>query len=261
MTPDQRGNDSVVGSDAVDGPGGRGPTRRQVIALTGGAAAATGMALGPFSHFFAGAASAEIPAEISLSAWLMSIEQAASAVYAQAAEGGNLDDAAQDLVATCATHHDAHSTALSEMVSAGGGETPSEPNQAFVADFGGRVAAAGDAAAKAAVFAEMENGFAATYQAAYATLTSAPLAAIAAQIQATDATHAVAWAAAAATGPEGDALPEPGAIPGSQTEDGAFAQDAYAAATTTAAPESTTPDDGSEAGDAGQTATTTGGDS
>lgn len=254
MTPDQRGNDSVVGTDTVDGPVGRGPTRRQVIALTGGAAAATGMALGPFSHFFAGAASAEVPAEITLSAWLMGIEQAASAVYAQAAEAGGLDDATADLVSTCAGHHDAHSTALNEMVSAGGGETPTAPNQDFVDDFGGRVAGASDTAAKAGVFAEMENGFAATYQAAYATLTSAPLAAIAAQIQATDATHAVAWATAAAAGGEGPTLPDPGSIPGSQTDEGAFGQDTYAAASAAAPAED---EEAGDTGDAGATATTT----
>ncbi len=238
MTPDPRGNDSVVGSDADAGPLGRGPTRRQAIALAGGTAAAVGMTLGPFSHLFAGAADGEVAPETALSAWLMGLELAAAALYEPLATAAQFDAATQQLVTTCTGHHSDQSAALGEMVTAAGGEAPTEPNQAFIDAFKPRIDGAGDGAATAAVLAEMENGFAATYAASFTTITSSSLAAVAAQILSTDAAHAVAWSAAA-NGQGAEApLPPPEAIPASQSAEGAFTQTTYTEnTTTTAAPE------------------------
>lgn len=241
MTPDPRGNDSVALSDADAGPLGRGPTRRQAIALAGGTAAAAGMALGPFSSFFAGAAQGDGPPEITLTGWLMGLELAAVELYGPLADNGTFDAASQQLVATCAGHHTDQSAALGEMVTAGGGESTSDPNQAFVEEFRGRVDGAGDGAAKATVLAEMENGFAATYEAALATITSPSLAAVVAQILSTDAAQAVAWSAAANGQGSEAPLPTPDAIPASQSDEGQFTQTAFTPNTTTpVAPEAST---------------------
>lgn len=250
MTPDPRGNDSVVGSDADDGPPRRGPTRRQAIALAGGTATAVGMALGPFSTFFAGAAEGDGPPDTTLASWLMGLELSAVALYEPLATAPGFDAATQELITTCAGHHTDHSAALGEMVTAGGGEATSDANQAFVDDFKGRIDGAGDGAAKAAVLAEMENGFAATYQGALAAIMSSSLAAVAAQILATDAAQAVAWSAAANGQGSEAPLPAPDAIPATQSSDGQFTQTTYTANTTTTAAPETSAAGGTTTGDA-----------
>ncbi len=240
MTPDPRGNDSVVGTDDAVGPPGRGPTRRQAIALAGGSAAALGLALGPFS-LFAGAADGDEPPEVALTTWLIGLELAAVALYEPLRSHTAFDEATQSLVGACAGHHDAQSAALGEMLTAAGGEVPTEANQAFVDTFKARIDGAADGAAKAAVLADMENGFAATYQSSFTILTSPSLAGAAAQILATDAAQAVAWSAAANGQQSDDPLPTPDAVPGSQTDQGRFTQTTFTEnTTTTAAPETTT---------------------
>ena len=241
MTPHPRGNESTVGSDDAAGPPGRGPTRRQALALAGGSAAAVGLALGPFSHLFAGAADGDQPPEVALTTWLIGLELAAVTLYEPLHTDDAFDQVTQSLVGTCAGHHDAQSAALGSMVTAAGGEVPTDPNQAFVDTFKGRIDGAADGAAKAAVLAEMENGFAATYEGSFTILTSPSLAATAAQILATDAAHAVAWAAAASGQGSDNPLPPPDAIPESQTDTGRFTETTFTEnTTTTAAPETTT---------------------
>ncbi len=221
MTPNPRGIDSDPDTD----PQRRGPTRRQALALAGGTAVALGATVGPFGGLLdAGAADDDDtgPVESSTASWLMSLELAAAELYADARDADGFDDAARDLAAACAAHHTAQSQALSEMVSAGGGETPDGPNQAFLDRFGPGLAAAPGGAGKAAFLAGLENQFAATYQASFDTLTSPSLAALAAKILATDAAQAVAWSAVANSFDGGNGLPSEDAIPESQTGDDAF---------------------------------------
>lgn len=241
MTPEPRGTDSVVGTDDAE-PIGRGPTRRQAIAIAGGSAAALGLAIGPFTSFFAGAAEGDGPPEITLTSWLIGLELAAAAIYDPLRTDAAFDTATQALVGVTGSHHEAQSASLASMVTAAGGEVPTEPNDAFVAEFGGRVTAAADGAAKAAVLAEMENGFAATYHGAFSTMTSSSLTSVVAQILATDAAQAVAWSAAANGQGSDNPLPTPDAIPASQSDDGHFAETQFTENTTTTAAPTTAAD-------------------
>lgn len=259
MTPDQRGNDSGIGNDVADAPGGRGPTRRQALAIAGGTMAALGAGIGPFSHLFvsgAGAAEGDGPPEIVLSAWLVGLELAAEQLYESVAESTQLDDAAKGLAATCGAHHMAQSKALGQMIAATGATAPSEGDKAFVALFEPRITGAVDAAALARVFADLENGFAATYFEAFTTVTSSSLAALIAQILATDAAQATAWSAVENGQGAEKPLPAPDAIPQAQT-----ATDAFDESTLTAPSTTTSSGTASTTTTAQATTTTTGGES
>src|SRR5699024_1568330 len=113
-------------------------------------------------------------------------------------ETSEFDDAARELAMRCAANHTAQADALGEMVSAGGGDTPEVPNDAFIDRYRPRFDGAPGANGKADILAGIENSFAATYQGAFETLTSPSLAALIARILATDAAQAVAWSAVAA---------------------------------------------------------------
>lgn len=227
MTSDPSGTDSAPPLDVDET--GHGPNRRQVLALAGGTAAVLGLGATPFSGFFAGAADGEVAPEISLTAWLVGLELAAVSLYDQVATDGALDTASQTLATTCVANHGSHQSSLAEMVSAGGGTAPTAANQAFLDAFQLRIDGAADGAAKAAVLAEMEDGFAATYLAALQTATRASLASVIAQILATDATHAVAWSAAAEGQGSENPLPSPDAVPETQTDEAQFTEATYGA--------------------------------
>lgn len=233
MTPDQRGNDLVIDDDDA-GVSGRAPTRRRALVLAGGTAVAFGAAVGPFSHLFtAAAAEGGPPEEIVLAGWLVGLELGALDLYEAAVSVAAGDAQAAALATTCGGNHDAQSKALGAMITATGATAPSAPDADLVAEFKPRIQGASGTAALAGVLNELENGFAATYQASFATLTSAPLASVAAQILATDAAQSVAWAAAAAGPDSVMPLPPPDAIPESQTTQGQFEQPAPTSTTST----------------------------
>lgn len=233
MTPDQRGNDLVI-DDGDAGVSGRGPTRRRALVLAGGTAAALGAAIGPFSHLFTSAAAeGGPPEEIVLAGWLVGLELAALDLYEVAEGVAAGDERTATLATTCGGNHDAQSKALGAMITATGATAPSSPDAGLVAEFKPRIQAASGTAALASVLTDLENGFAATYQASLATLSSAPLASVAAQILATDAAQSVAWAAAAAGPGSAMPLPPPDAIPASQTTQGQFEQPAPTSTTST----------------------------
>lgn len=235
MTPDPRGSAPDIVTTDEAGPDRRGPTRRQALAVAGGGAVALGAAFGPFSTLLsAGAADGQEQApEITLASWLVGLELAAVDLYEKNRDSSAFDAATQSLAATCSAHHEAQSSSLGSMIAATGATAPTDANSAFTAEYRPRVDAAADGAAKAAVFAEIEEGFAATYQASFTTIVSAPLAGVAAEILATDAAHAVAWSAAANGQGSDDPMPGEDALPASQTVEAAFDQAALTPATTT----------------------------
>ena len=153
---------------------------------------------------------------------MIGLELAAAELYQSASTNNAFDTASQALAATTGAHHTEQSQALGAMVTAVGGDVPTESDPDFLAVYKPKVTAASDGAAKAAVFAEIENGFAATYFAAFDTVTSASLATVVAQLLATDAAHAVAWGAAANGQGDESPMPAEDAIPAAQTDDGQF---------------------------------------
>lgn len=229
MTPSPHGIDTLTGTGDDTGGERRGPTRRQALAMAGGTAAVVGASIGPFSGLLsAGAADGDgeddggqISPETRTATWLVGIEMAAAELYTDAREDATFDAAARDLAERCAVHHTAQAAALREMVTAGGGTPPDAANDAFLARYRPGLGE-GDAAAKAGHLADIENGFAATYLAAFDVLTSTSLAALAAQILATDAAHSLAWSSVVGEG----GLPGEDAIPEVLTTTGAFDENA-----------------------------------
>ncbi len=218
-----------------------GPTRRQALIMSGASAETIGAAVSPFVHLLpAGAADGDESPEIVMASSLIGIELAAADLYASVGSSAVLDSAGKDLAAKCRGNHNAQGSALGEVVTAAGATVPTDANAAFEARYSSRIAAAGDAATLGNLFAEIENGFAATYLAGLETMTSPSLAGVAAQILATDATQAVVWSALANGQGATVALPAASAVPQTQTTDGQFDLDALTPPTTTTTVAATT---------------------
>ena len=226
---------STGSAEIGDLPQQSGPSRRRLLTMAGGSAAAVGLALGPFAHLFtAGAAPGGESPEITLATQLVGLELAASGLYDQVHASSGVPGPVVDLASACSTHHQAQSKALGAMITAAGGTVPTEPNAAFTAQWGPRVGQAADAPSLGTVFTQMEDGFAATYLAALSTVTSAPLAGVCAQILATDAGQAVAWSAVANGQGAKVPLPAQDQVPTFQTTSGQFTESDYATTTTEA---------------------------
>lgn len=232
MTPEPRGPE--VGHESS--PEGRQPNRRQALTLVGAAAATASVSFFALNGAFdAGAAqSAQQAPEINFATFVVGLELGAAALYQDFAKSSGLDQSIVDIASACANSHTQQAKALGTMITASGGQVPTDPNPAFTKLFAGKVTPSNPTAA-ASVFSDLENSFAATYLDGLSTIVSSSLAMLAAQILATDAAQSAAWSAIAQAAGKTPTVPATQALPQTQSTDTKFTATQLPTPTTTSA--------------------------
>lgn len=206
-------------------------------------ALAVGASLLPGTVLASVAAAAEMASpELTFTEFAVSLELALAELYGTALKGTTLSEANKDLANACITHHNAHASTMSTLVTAGGGEVPTAGNVGLLAKFTPQVGPEVAEAALVATFGTLEEAMAATYLASLDTVASTAIASTVATIIPVEGQHAVVWSAAAAGDATKPGQPEAGTLPVEQTETGQLSEaDNEISAPTTTAPATTAP--------------------
>jgi hypothetical protein len=192
----------LSGQGDGDEPGtGRGATDRRSFVRNlalGGAAVAAGAVAATTAMAPAGAQTSTTvagpptipPGDITLVNFMLSLELAASQLYAQMIATGKLSSASLGNARTFESHHNDHATALATL---NADATVYDTNAKLMSQVGGQISAAADQDALMQIAFTLESNLAATHQWMMGTVQNWQTATTEASLEPVEAQHCVVW--------------------------------------------------------------------